>query len=310
MREPGRIGPMGPPHALLAACLGLAACSAAPRALDVQGHRGARALAPENTVPSFLLALDLGVTTLEVDVVASADGAVVASHDPWFDAKISSYPDGRAVRTEEERSLVLLRMTYAEIAAFDVGRRGHPLFPDQAAIPAVKPLLEEVVAAADAHAEARGRPLPRYNVEIKSRPEWDGFYTPPPDVFAALVREAVARAGATERTTIQSFDVRPLQALRRAGAGLQLALLVASDHDLGLAENLARLGFTPDVYSPEHELVDAALVRACHARGMRIVPWTVNDRARMEALVALGVDGVITDDPRLAAGLGPGPGTR
>lgn len=189
--------------ALLAAC---AATATAPAPLDLQGHRGARGHLPENTIPSFLLALDQGATTLELDVVVSADRQVVVSHEPWFEADISSLPSGEPVSEATEATHNLFALTYEEIARYDVGRRGNHRFPDQRPLPAHKPRLGEVFALADAHAAERGDPPPRYNVEIKSREAWDGVYTPPVEEFAALVVEAIGRAGVGPRSTVQSFD--------------------------------------------------------------------------------------------------------
>jgi glycerophosphoryl diester phosphodiesterase len=289
---------------LLALALPLAcrtpASAPIPR-FDVQGHRGARALWPENTIPGFLGALDLGVTTLELDVVVSADDRVVVSHEPWFSAKFSTRPSGEPVF--DERSHAIYALPYAEVRRYDVGRRGHPDFPRQRAIPAVKPTLDEVFAQADVHAIKLGRTLPRYNVEIKSRPAWDATLTPPPNRFAELVLACIDRANVAPRTTIQSFDPRALRAVHARAPDLPLALLVEGDTPRDLELDLAALGFAPAVYSPAHALVDAGLVDACHARGIRVIPWTVNDRARMAQLVALGVDGLITDSPDLALGL-------
>ena len=292
-------------------CVVLAAGCAAPRSapmltpppptppvFDLQGHRGARGLLPENTIPAFLRALDLGVETLELDVVVSADGIVVVSHEPWMNAEICAHPDGRPVAPAEAEALNLYRMPYAEIARYDCGRRRHPRFPEQAPTPAVKPRLADVIAAADAHARAAGRPLPRYNVETKARPAWDGIYTPDPDAFAAAVVDVIWTAGAFERASIQSFDARTLRATYRIARAMPLVLLVeAGAPEATFAENLAGLGVKPHTYSPAFALVTPALVAEAHAAGVRIVPWTVNERADMQRLVAMGVDGLITDYP-------------
>ncbi|QXD14265.1 glycerophosphodiester phosphodiesterase [Rhodocaloribacter litoris] len=266
-------------------------------AFDVQGHRGARGLMPENTIPAFLKALELGVTTLEMDVVISADSQVVVSHEPWFSGLICSLPSGEPVPLSGERSYRIYAMPYAEVARFDCGSRGHPNFPEQRRMKAAKPLLREVIAAAEAYTQAHGLPPVQYNIETKSTPEGDGHFHPPPDVFTRLLYEVVKEAGIADRTILQSFDVRTLQYARAAGLPLRLALLVEARGDPGLAANLARLGFTPDIYSPDFRLVDEALVEAVHARGMQLIPWTVNDVEAMRRLKALGVDGLITDYP-------------
>lgn len=270
---------------------------------DVQGHRGARGYLPENTIPGFLLAVDLGVTTVELDVVVSGDGRLVASHDPWFDARICRAPDGRRLSPEPAERRLLYAMTYEEIAKYDCGGLGHPDFPEQRPVAAVKPLLVDAVEAVEAHVRLRGLRPVRYNIETKSRPEWDGVMHPPPAEFVALLLEELQPLGVLPRVTIQSFDVRTLQAARDMDPSIELSLLV--ENDLSVSENLERLGFTPDIYSPDHRLVDAALVAEALARGMRVLPWTVNDPTDIARLRALGVAGVITDYPDRALAQAP-----
>ena len=115
---------------------------------DVQGHRGARGLLPENSIPGFKRALELGVTTLEMDVVIAADSTVVVSHEPWMSQVICRRPDGSPVEAADEFNLH--RMTYEEIRLFDCGSRGHPLFPRQTKMPVTKPRLSDVIDAAEA----------------------------------------------------------------------------------------------------------------------------------------------------------------
>jgi glycerophosphoryl diester phosphodiesterase len=277
-----------------------------PPAFDLQGHRGARGLAPENTIPAFRRALDLGVTTLEMDVVISADGQVVVSHEPWMAHEICSRPSGAPVQEDEAREHNLYRMSYAEIEQYDCGRRRHPDFPRQEPQPAVKPLLRDVIAIAESYVANHDRPAVFYNIEIKSRPDGDGKFHPAPETFARRVLDAVHEGGVAARTTIQSFDARALRATRRLrsgqddGAAVRLALLVMDGTAGTLPDQLDELGFTPAVYSPRHTIVNEALLRAAHDRGLRVVPWTVNERADMRRLIRLGVDGLITDYPDVA----------
>lgn len=262
---------------------------------DLQGHRGARGLLPENTLAGIERALELGVTTVEVDVVISQDGQVVVSHEPWFNSAICSKPDGTPVTEDEERRLNLYRMPYDEIARYDCGRRGHPGFPEQRPRAAGKPLLSEVFEQAEAYAARSSRPPVRYNVEIKSRPSYDGVYCPSPQEFAERVYGVVRAHGLLARTTIQSFDPRSIEAVHQIDPTVATALLV--DNDDGFRANLDRLTYKPPIYSPHHRLVSAALIDSAHGVGMRIVPWTVNDIDRMGVLIELGVDGLITDYP-------------
>ena len=149
-----------------------------PDGFDVQGHRGARGLAPENTLPAFRRALDLGVATLELDTVVSADDEVVVSHDPTMSPVFCSHPDGRPVAPHE--AVALFDLGYAEIARFDCGSRPNPRFPGQKLEPASKPTLRAVVRFAEAYTQEHGLPPVFYNVETKSEPEGDRRLHPPP----------------------------------------------------------------------------------------------------------------------------------
>ncbi len=273
---------------------------------DIQGHRGARGLRPENTLPAFKLALELGVTTLELDTVISADLEVVVSHDTWMSSTICSRPNGEPVGEDEEKNLVIYQMTYVEVARFDCGKRGHPDFPRQEPQAAGKPLLREVIAFAERYTSELGRPPVRYNVETKSLPGGDGRLHPPPDVFVKLLWKEVDEAGIADRFTLQSFDVRTLQVARQRGLPVLLSLLIASGFDTPerhLRDGLEALGFAPHIYSPDLHLVTDAVVRMAHGEGMQVIPWTVNDADDMLRLRDLGADGLITDYPDLAVSL-------
>ncbi len=274
----------------------------APTSFDLQGHRGARGLAPENTLGAFRRALELGVTTLEFDTVISADDQVVVSHEPWMSAELCSHPDGSPVQAAAARDLRIFAMPYAEVARFDCGRRQHPRFPRQETQPAIKPLLRDVIRSAEDYVRHHARAPVFYNVETKSTPEGDSELHPDPETFVRLLWEVVESEGVADRFTLQSFDVRTLQEARQRQLPIRLSLLV-EDTGLGPEESLRRgiraLGFVPHIYSPDYHLVDAAVVERAHADEMLVIPWTVNESAEMERLRALGVDGLITDYPDL-----------
>ncbi|NUQ82273.1 MAG: glycerophosphodiester phosphodiesterase [Bacteroidetes bacterium] len=263
--------------------------------VDWQGHRGARGLAPENTIPSFLKALDLGVNTLELDVVISADSVVMVSHEPWMNAAIASWPDGRPVSETDGPSLNLYRMTADSIQKFDVGRRGNPEFPGQVAMPAIKPSLYQVFAATEAYRVEKSLPKMLFNIEIKSTPEGDGVFHPHPDEFARLVVDQIRWTGFTDRVIIQSFDPRALVAVHRLTEQIPLALLVWEKKSV--SDHLKSLPFIPDILSPHYKLVTHELISEAKKKGMKVIPWTVNEPADMTRLVAMGVDGIITDYP-------------
>jgi glycerophosphoryl diester phosphodiesterase len=262
---------------------------------EIHGHRGCRGLRPENTLAGFLYALELGVDALELDVVISADEQVVVSHEPWLSATICRDAAGQLIDPAGERQHNLFQMPYAAINRCDCGSLRHPRFPDQQSEAAYKPLLREVIKMANNHAQQLGRPLPFFSIEIKSSPAGDGKFHPAPAHFVELVSAVIHAADIAERTTLLSFDKRVLQAARNQVSSLPLCLLVEDTQQL--AEHLNELGFVPPVYGPEYILVDEKLVAEAHARGMRIIPWTVNQPADMQRLITLGVDGITTDYP-------------
>jgi glycerophosphoryl diester phosphodiesterase len=274
--------------------LGSAACQKPPSPWDLQGHRGARGLQPENTIPSFLKALEYGVDTIELDLAVSADGRLIVSHEPWMNSEICRDPAGNVIEGDG-RPFNLYRMTADSIATYDCGSWGHPRFPQQVPMAVHKPVLDEAIAAIEAEAERIGLKPLRYNIETKIQPGWEGEYTPQPDDFARLVHEVVVNSGIRGRAILQSFDERTLIAMKAIDPDMPLALLV--ENTAGLAANLARLPFKPDIYSPYHLFVHQGLRDSTREMGISLIPWTVNHTSDMRRLLDLGVDGIITDYP-------------
>lgn len=266
---------------------------------DKQGHRGCRGLMPENTIPAMLHAIELGVTTLEMDVVISADQQVLLSHEPFFSHEISTKPDGTPVSEKEEKQLNIYRMPYDEVKRFDVGMRPHPRFPQQQKIPVYKPLLSEVFDSVKAYCRRHQRPLPFFNIETKSTPKGDHIYHPAPAAFVKLLMEVVQKDTMEQYVTIQSFDIRTLQYLHQHYPHMATAFLVEGYPSTSLQKQLNQLGFQPTVYSPHYRLVTPKLVADCHRLNLRIIPWTVNTKTEIERLTKMGVDGIITDYPNL-----------
>ncbi|PZR41755.1 MAG: glycerophosphodiester phosphodiesterase [Azospira oryzae] len=265
--------------------------------LDKQGHRGSRGLMPENTVPAMIKALQLGVTTLELDVVISKDKHVLVSHDTYMSAEISRKPDGTDVTPDEAKQINLYQMPYAEIKTYDVGSKPHAGFPQQKKRKAYKPLLSELIDSVELYVKKNKLPKPSYNIEIKSQPAGDHISHPEPQEFADLVMSVLKSKKLGKRLTIQSFDVRSLKVMHEKYPEVTLSYLTANTKSL--ADNLATLGFTPPVYSPYYKTVTAETVKQCHDQRMKIVPWTVNTKEEINQLIALGVDGIITDYPDL-----------
>lgn len=267
-------------------------------AFDWQGHRGARGLVPENTIPAFLKALEFPkVKTLEMDVVISSDRGIMVSHDPWMSAEICSHPNGNPVTPEEQNELNLFKMTTDEIGLYDSGLRPHSRFPQQQKMAVSKPTLKAVVATVNDYCKKHKHVFPQYNIEIKSQPDWDNIYTPTPDIFAQLVVQEVKNLGIKEKTCIQSFDIRSLKAVHAIDPTITLAYLVETP--VSLREALQQIGFTPNIYSPYYGLLSDENLKAAHEAGMKVIPWTVNDPELMKQLILRGVDGIITDYPNL-----------
>ncbi len=266
---------------------------------DIQGHRGCRGLMPENTIPAMITAIDLGVTTLELDVVITKDKKVIVSHEPWFAKNITTKPDGSYMGDREEKRFNIYWMTYEETKSFDVGMKPHPLFPWQQKIKVTKPLLTDLIDSVYATMMYRQRPFPFFNIEIKSDSLGDGVFHPNTEEFAELVMAVIKEKKLESQVNVQSFDFRPLRYLHQKYPSLKLAVLIDGTDKRPLDEQLKSLGFTPAVYSPHHSLVKPALLKQCHDRGMKLIPWTVNDKSRIDELRKMGVDGIITDYPDL-----------
>ena len=273
---------------------------------EIQGHRGARGLLPENTIPSFKKAIDLGVQTIELDVVISKDKKVVVSHDPYFNPAISTAPNGEPVTKNTSGNLYLL--DYKEIKKYDVGMRGNAGFPEQEKMKTYKPLLTEMIRAIEKYTRQKGLPPVKYNVEIKSEEKEYGKNQPPVAEFTDLVYKIIVKELPLERVNLQSFDYNILKHWHKQiedGKYKKMAIAVLIDprdnNDIQL--NLDKLGFKPEIWSPHYLQVNAERVKQVHDLGMKVIPWTVNKREEMDKIKALGCDGVITDYPDRAKGL-------
>lgn len=287
------------------------------QAVDLQGHRGARGLLPENTLPGFAGALAIGVSTLELDLAMTADRQLLVMHDPVFEPKLARDPDGDWLAGD---SATVRSMTLAQAQRYDVGRlnpshRYARRFPEQVAVDGTPaPTLAQVF---DLVERANNRRV-RFNVEMKLRPDAPDA-TWPPREFAAAVVELVRARGLGERVTVQSFDWRALGAIQQLAPEIETAYL-SVDQDWLSNLQTGRGGASPwlggldiddfggsapravreaggSIWSPYHLEVDARTIAEARALGLRVIVWTVNERERMRELVAMGVDGIITDYP-------------
>ena len=287
----------------------LAACGAAapkPR-LDVEGHRGARGLRPENTVGAFERGIELGVDTLEMDVMLTADDVLVVHHDEHLNPDITRDGSGAWLPATGP---ALRSLTFEQLERYDVGRikpgtAYAARFPDQQGSDGVRiPMLRQVIEAAERRAGGRIH----YNIEIKTTPGKPDDTAPPAhvaDVLVGIVRET----GIAPRTTIQSFDWRGLHRVAQLAPELPRSCLTeAPIGDASWTDGMqlaAYGGSVPrlvaaagcQIWSPDYSALTAAQVAEAHALGLRVLPWTVDTREAIGSVIALGVDGVITDFP-------------
>ncbi|MES2891233.1 MAG: glycerophosphodiester phosphodiesterase family protein [Bacteroidota bacterium] len=268
-------------------------------AFDKQGHRGSRGLFPENTIIAMLRAIDLGVTTLEMDVCFTSDKIAVLSHEPFLNHNITTLPNGQFIAANEEKKYNIYKMTYEELSKFDVGLKPHPNFPKQEKMAAVKPRLSDVISAVENYIKEKKLPPVLYNIETKTNPLSDNLFHPAPKEFVELLMKVITAAGIQDKATIQSFDFRTLQIIHQDFPAVHTAMLIEDYDKRTVDQQLTALGFTPTIYSPAKELVTDQLVQTCHQKKMKIIPWTVNEAAKITQLKALGVDGIITDYPNL-----------
>jgi glycerophosphoryl diester phosphodiesterase len=286
--------------ALAAALLGVAWCTGcarragpAPRSaqmlrrsVELQGHRGCRGLRPENTLAAFRHAIALGVDVLELDLGMSKDGVLVVAHDPEINAAICG--GGDALPSRQLREL-----TWDEIRTLDCGSRKNPRFPAQQPVVGERmPRLEQVLDLLAAH------PRLRANIEIKTFADRREA-TWPPERFAHALVDLLRQRGIGDRVVVQSFDEAALRAVRALAPELTLAALA---EDLPTLEALlARTGAR--IASPKHTALRAGDTARMQRRGIRVIPWTVNEPEEARRLVDEGVDGLITDRPDLLRAL-------
>lgn len=268
-------------------------------AFDKQGHRGCRGLMPENTIPAMIRALDLGVTTLEMDVVISKDKKVVLSHDLRFSSEISTRPEGIPLMSSDEKNYALYQMNYDEIRTWDVGMKPLLRFPKQQKMRAYKPLLEELIDSVESYIKLKGLSAVQYNIETKCNASGDGTLHPGAEEFTDLLMDVINRKKIGKRTIVQSFDERTLQVMHKKYPRIRTSYLIGGTEKNSVEQNIEKLGFKPDIYSPEFRLVTPELVQYCHSNGMKIIVWTVNDQEQIRKQKALGVDGIISDYPDL-----------
>lgn len=284
-------------HLFLILLLTFSIITFAQTKFDVQGHRGARGIMPENTIQGMIKALELGVTTLEMDVVISKDKQAVVSQEPYFNHEFSLTPAGKEILFKDEKKNNIYQMDYAEVRKFDVGSKIHPRFTGQQKIKAYKPLLGELIDSVENYVKSNKLVKPDYNIETKLIRKGDAVFQPSPEEYVEIIMTIVKQKKLEKRVIIQSFDIRTLQYLHKKYPKIRTSLGIDEKEDFEI--NIKELGFNPTIYSPYSVLVGKSLVDKCHAAGIKIIPWTVNSLKDLKYLISLGVDGIITDYPNL-----------
>ena len=266
-------------------------------AFDLQGHRGARGHAPENTLPGFERALAIGVDTLELDVGVTRDGVVVIHHDRRLNPDLARGPDGQWVAAPTP---TIYSLTFETLRTFDVGRirpgsEYAKRFPHQKPVDGTRiPRLSELFA--------RVPPSVKFNIETKLVPQAPDE-TLPPEAFARALIAEVRKAAVAGRTTVQSFDWRTLEVVQREAPEIATAYLTSGKK----GDAVPRLVHEAKgaTWSPNFEDLDAGALAVARELGIKVIPWTVNEPADIERVLAMKVDGIISDYPdRVRAALG------
>lgn len=292
--------------------------AAASHALDIQGHRGARGLAPENTLPAFARALSLGVTTLELDCAVTKDGVVVVSHDPAFNPDITRGPDGKWL---QETGPAIWSLSFQDTQRYDVGRLNPSnayakRWPEQRPVDGTRiPRLADLFALV----RKAGNETVRFNIETKISP-LAPHETAAPEEFARQLISAVRSADMAHRTAIQSFDWRTLQAVQKEAPEIPTVYLTvekgfmdsiqadkpsspwtAGFHVSRYSGSIPRMVKAAGgaVWSPYYAETTRSQVKEAQALGLKVVVWTVNGPADMRRMIEWGVDGIISDRPDL-----------
>jgi len=286
------------------------------QAFDLQGHRGARGLAPENTLPAFQKALDLGVDTIECDMAITRDGVVVIHHDLWLNPDTTRGPDGKWL---DKRGPAVSELTFAELQTYDVGRLKpgtdySKSFPDQQPVDGTRiPKLADLFDLV----KKSGNTKVNFDCETKVSPNERGA-TLAPEEFARRVIAEIRGAGMAERTTVQSFDWSTLQVIQKEAPEIR-TMYLTTPQTLKRGSNggysLWLAGFAPElhgdsvpravhaaggrIWAPNQAFLTPAMLAEARALGIVVIPWTVNDPSMIAKLLDMGVDGIISDRPDL-----------
>lgn len=299
------------PRLVAAIAIAGAAMALSAQTFELQGHRGARGLLPENTLAAFERALEIGVTTLELDIAITSDGVPVISHDTALNPAHTRDAQGQWIKAPGP---LIKSLTLAQVQTYDVGRidpgsayaRDFPLqqAQDGQRMPTLAALFDMV--------KQRGAESVQFAIETKIHPDRPND-TVSPQAFVDILLKVIRDAGMTSRVRIISFDWRTLNLVKKREPAMETVCITVEVPERSnlshrtMMDGLLRRDFASAahmvkasgaaVWSPNFESIDAARVRAARQLGLKVIPWTVNEVADMDRLISWGVDGIITDYP-------------
>ena len=265
---------------------------------SAEAHRGGRGLWPENTILAMQTAMKIdGITTLEMDTHITKDGKVVVTHDDYLSPGLMLTPDGKEIPATDAKRYPVFQMEYNDIKQFDLGTKPLIGFPNQQKVKTHIPLLSDLIDVVQKDINKNKTKQFFYNIETKCDAKGDGITNPEPAVFVELLMDVIKKKNIMPYVVIQSFDKRTIQLIHEKYPDVKTSFLVANKKTY--EENIADLGYKPFILSPVWQMVNEELVKKAHADGVKVIPWTANKIDEMNALRALGVDGIISDYPDL-----------
>lgn len=297
--------------------------NAASYAVEIYGHRGARGLAPENTIVAYKTALKIGVDFVDMDVGMTKEGVLVVTHDFSLNPDITRDAKGNFIK----QSILIKNLKLKQIQQYDVGRINPrsfyaKLFPEQVSVNGERiSTLRQVIQYVKGVA---GNKI-KFQIEIKTTPEHPDW-TYSPVRFAKALAVILQEEHIIDRTEVQAFDFRNLLELHKINPAIKTAFLTDVDNAKNMLSSDARIAgqwsagyllkdyhnsiplmivkLGGAVWGPQDVELNKKLVDEAHAVGLKVVPWSWPEKTGSEFnekeinyLINIGVDGIITDRP-------------
>ena len=266
----------------------LTSMSAQSTKTPIYGHRGCRGNFPENTIIAFQEALKMGADGIELDVVVNGEKQLVVSHEPYFKKEFCLTPNKKPIENEKEHNIY--KMTQSEISWFDCGSIGNPKFPEQQKMPAYKPLLSDFFK----EVELKDKVL---LFEIKSEKEEYGISQPYTKEFVDLILAETKDFKMQENLIFMCFDPEILEELHKRGVPNKMVYLTYKPKSA--KQLLKEISFQPYALGMFYATASKAAINYAHSKNIKVFTWTVNEAKTGKKLIKRGVDGLITDYPKL-----------